>query len=241
MTGKQASSRTLLALKLMKSNILLLVTAATVALASCSQEKQTETTETTAVPSGTTETTTTTTTVDTASYRTSASQLADQVAADLRATDAATKARLQQIYYNRARSLGDLDARPDTVGRYAAVRDLNDMTTREVRTVVTDPAAYGTYTANQGNYYAGPYTAAATTTTTTTTTATPARRSLGARVGQGSGIKKLENDKGDHKVKYENGAKIKRSDDGSVKIKRADGTKIKIDEDGHRTVKKGLF
>jgi len=224
----------------MKSNILLLATAATVALASCSQEKKTETTETTTVPGGTAETTTTTTTtVDTASYRTSAQQLADQVTADLRATDAATKARLQQIYYNRGRALRDLDARTDTVGRYAAVRDLNDMTTREVKTVVTDPAAYGTYTANQGNYYAGPYTAA--TTTTTTTTATGARPSLGARVGQGSGIKKLENDKDDRKVKYENGAKIKRSDDGSLKIKRADGTKIKIDEHGNRTVKKGLF
>jgi hypothetical protein len=225
----------------MKSNILLLATAAAVALASCSQEKKTETTETTTVPGATTETTTaTTTTVDTASYRTDAQQLADQVAADVRATDAATKARLQQIYYTRGRALRDLDARPDTVGRYAAVRDLNDMTTREVKTVVTDPTAYGAYTANQGNYYAGPYTA--TTTTTTTTTSTTARRpSLGARVGQGSGIKKLENDKDDRKVKYENGAKIKRSDDGSVKIKRADGTKIKIDEDGHRTVKKGLF
>jgi hypothetical protein len=222
----------------MKSNLLLLATAATVALASCSQEKKTETTETTTVPSGTTETTTTTTTVDTASYRTNAGQLADQVAADLKATDAATKARLQQIYYNRGRALRDLDARTDTMGRYAAVRDLNDMTTREVKTVVTDPAAYGTYTANQGNYYAGPYTAA----TTTTTTTTAARPSLGARVGQGSGVKKLERENdGDHKVKYENGAKIKRESDGSVKIKRADGTKIKIDENGHRTVKKGLF
>ena len=55
------------------------------------------------------------------------------------------------------------------------------------------------------------------------------------------GIKKMENTEDDHKVKYENGAKIKRSDDGSVKIKRADGTKIKIDEHGNRTVKKGLF
>jgi hypothetical protein len=223
----------------MKFNILLLATAATVALASCSQEKKTETTETTTVPAGTAETTTTTTTVDTASYRTSAQQLADQVAADLRATDAATKARLQQIYYNRARTLGDLQARPDTTGRYAAVRDLNDMTTREVKTVVTDPTAYGTYTANQGNYYAGPYTA---TTTTTTTTTTATRPSVGARVGQGSGVKKMERENdGDHKVKYENGAKIKRESDGSVKIKRADGTKIKIDEHGNRTVKKGLF
>lgn len=225
----------------MKSTILLLATAATVALASCSQEKKTETTETTTVPGTTAETTTTTTTtVDTASYRTNAQQLADQVAADVRATDAATKARLQQIYYTRGRALRDIDARPDTTGRYAAVRDLNDMTTREVKTVVTDPTAYGTYTANQGNYYAGPYTATTTTTTTTTSTTAP-RPSLGARVGQGSGIKKLENDKDDRKVKYENGAKIKRSDDGSVKIKRADGTKIKIDENGHRTVKKGLF
>ncbi|GAA4501593.1 hypothetical protein GCM10023172_23700 [Hymenobacter ginsengisoli] len=218
----------------MKSNLLLLATAATVALASCSQEKKTETTDTVVVPNGTTETTTTTTTTDTTSYRSNADQLANQVATDVRATDAATKARLQQIYYSRGRALRDIDARTDTVGRYAAVRDLNDRTTRQVKTVVTDPAAYNTYSANQGNYYAGPYTA-------TTTTTTAARPSLGARVGQGSGVKKLENKPADHKVKYENGAKIKRSADGSVKIKRADGTKIKIDENGHRTVKKGLF
>lgn len=222
----------------MKSKLLLLATAATVAFASCSQEKTTEVTETTTAPAGTTETTTTTTTIDSASYRTSADQLANQVAADLRATDEATKARLQQIYYNRGRALRDIEARADTAGRYTAVRDLNDMTTREVKTVVTDPTAYRTYTDNQGNYYAGPY----TTTVVTTTTAKPAARpSLGARVGQGSGVKKYENDGDDRKVKYENGAKIKRSDDGSVKIKRADGTKIKIDEDGNRTVKKGLF
>jgi hypothetical protein len=221
----------------MKSKLLLLATAATVAFASCSQEKKTEVTETTTAPAGTTETTTTTT-IDSASYRTSADQLANQVAADLRATDEATKARLQQIYYSRGRALRDIEARPDTVGRYAALRDLNDNTTREVKTVVTDPAAYRTYTDNQGNYYAGPY----TTTVVTTTTKPAARPSLGARVGQGSGVKKMERENdGDHKVKYENGAKIKRENDGSVKIKRADGTKIKIDEDGHRTVKKGLF
>jgi len=222
----------------MKSKLLLLATAATVTFASCSQEKKTEVTETTTAPAGTTETTTTTTTIDSASYRTSADQLANQVAADLRATDEATKARLQQIYYSRGRALRDIEARPDTTGRYAALRDLNDNTTREVKTVVTDPAAYRTYTDNQGNYYAGPY----TTTVVTTTTTPAARPSLGARVGQGSGVKKMERENdGDHKVKYENGAKIKRESDGSVKIKRADGTKIKIDENGNRTVKKGLF
>jgi hypothetical protein len=222
----------------MKFNLLLLATATTVALASCSQEKKTETTETTTMPGGTTATTTTTTTVDTASYRTGAQQLADQVAIDTRINDAAAKAQLQQIYYTRAQALRILDERPDTTGRYAALRDLNDETTRKVKTVVTDPAAYSTYTANQGNYYAGPY----TMTTTTTTTTTAAKPSLGTRVGQGTAVKKMERENdGDHKVKYENGAKIKRESDGSVKIKRADGTKIKIDEHGNRTVKKGLF
>ncbi|QKG58024.1 hypothetical protein GKZ68_16195 [Hymenobacter sp. BRD128] len=220
----------------MKFTILLLATAATAALASCSQEKKTETTETTTVPGGTA-TTTTTTTVDTTSYRSSADQLANQVAADVHATDAAAKARLQQIYYGRGRALRAIDARTDTVGRYAALRDLNDRTTREVHTVVTDPAAYNAYTANQGNYYAGPYTATTTTTTTTTTATHPG---VHASVSQGTGVKKVENKEDSHKVKYENGGKIKRHNDGSVKIKRADGTKIIIDENGNRKVKKGL-
>jgi hypothetical protein len=165
-----------------------------------------------------------------------ADDLAGRVAADLHNSDMAFKNRLQQVYYTRGRALRNIDNRymTDTTGRYAAVKAVNDQTSSTVKTIV--PAAeYGTYTSNAGNYYAGPYT---TTTTTTTTTTKPG---LSARVGQGSGVKKLENKDDSHKVKYENGAKIKRSDDGSVKIKRADGTKIKIDENGHRTVKKGLF
>jgi hypothetical protein len=221
----------------MNTKLLLVAAAAAFATASCSQEKNTETTETTAVPGGEQTTTTTTTTVDTAAYRTSADALANQVAADLKATDASIKTRLQNAYYTRGRALRDLDTQyaSDTVGRYAALKAVNDRTTSEVKTIV-DPAQYKTYTTSQGTYYTGPYTA-----TTVTTTTTSAKPSLGARVGQGSGIKKLENDDDDRKVKYNNGAKIKRSDDGSVKIKRADGTKVKIDEHGNRTVKKGLF
>ncbi|HET9505063.1 MAG TPA: hypothetical protein VFO93_16085 [Hymenobacter sp.] len=220
----------------MNTKLLLLAAAATLATASCS-EKKTETTETTTAPTGEQVTTTTTTTIDTTAYRTSAKTLADQVANDLAATDAAVKTRLENVYYTRGRALRDLDTRyaTDTTGRYAALRAVNDQTTSEVKTIVT-PAQYGTYTTGQGAYYNGPYTAVAAT-----AAAAPAKRSLGARVGQGSGIKKLENDDDDSKVKYNNGAKIKRSDDGSVKIKRADGTKIKIDEHGNRTVKKGLF
>ena len=222
----------------MNTKLLFLAAATALVTVSCSQEKKTETTETTTAPDGTQTTTTTTTTVDTTTYRSAADQLADRVAADLKVTDAAVKGRLQQLYYRRGRALRDLDTRyaADTAGRYAALKAANDLTTTEVKTVVTDPTQYGTYTTNQGNYYAGPY-----TTAVVTTTAPAARPSLGARVGQGSGVKKVENDDDDHKVKYENGAKIKRSDDGSLKIKRADGTKVKIDEHGHKTVKKGLF
>jgi len=221
----------------MNTKLLLVAAAAAFATASCSQEKKTETTETTTAPSGEQTTTTTTTTVDTAAYRTSADALVNQVTTDLKATDAAVKTRLQNVYYSRGRALRDLDTQyaTDTTGRYAALKALNDRTTSEVKTIV-DPAQYKTYATSQGTYYNGPY-----TTTVVTTTTAPAKHSLGARVGQGSGIKKVENDDDDHKVKYQNGAKIKRSDDGSVKIKQADGTKIKIDEHGNRTVKKGLF
>lgn len=222
----------------MNTKLLLLAVAATFATASCSQEKKTETTETTTVPGGEAATTTTTTTVDTAAYRTEADQLADRVATDISATDAAVKTRLQNAYYSRGRAIRDLDTRyaTDTTGRYAALRAANDQATNEIKAIVT-PDQYKTYTTSQGTYYSGPY-----TTTTVTTTSTAARPSLGARVGQGSGVKKMERENdGDHKVKYENGAKIKREDDGSLKIKRADGTKVKIDENGHKTVKKGLF
>jgi hypothetical protein len=213
----------------MNTKLLLLAAAAT--LASCS-EKKTETTETTPAPPAPVAT------IDTTSYRTSAKTLADQVAADLNATDATVKTRLEDVYYTRGRALRDLDSKyaTDTTGRYAALRAVNDQTTSEVKTIVT-PAQYGTYTTSQGTYYNGPYTTAAAATATKA-----AKPSLGARVSQGTAIKKLEREgDGDHKVKYENGAKIKRESDGSVKIKRADGTKIKIDEHGNRTVKKGLF
>jgi hypothetical protein len=215
----------------MNTKLFLLAAATTLATAACS-EKKTETTETTTAP-----TTDAVATIDTTAYRNSADAIAAQVAADLKATDAAVKTRLQNVYYTRGRALRDLDTKyaTDTTGRYAALKAVNDQTTSEVKTIV-DPAQYQTYTTSQGAYYSGPYT------TTTVVTTAPAKASLGTRVGQGTAIKKLEREgDGDHKVKYENGAKIKRDDDGSVKIKRADGTKIKIDEHGNRKVKKGLF
>ncbi|AMJ64341.1 hypothetical protein [Hymenobacter sp. PAMC 26628] len=214
----------------MNTKLLGLLAAAALATASCSQEKTT--TETTVPAAGDNTPVTTTTTVDTAAYRTSADALAARVAQDLKITDPALVTRIKNEYYARGRELQGYTTKyaTDTTGAYAATRAANDQATANLKSALTADQ-YKTYTANQGGYYSGPY-------TVVTTAAAP---SLGARVGQGSGIKKLENNEADRKVKYQNGAKIKRSDDGSLKIKRADGTKIKIDEDGHRTVKKPLL
>ncbi len=215
----------------MNTKLLGLLAAAALATASCSQEKTTtETTVPTAA--GDNATVTTTTTVDTTAYRTSADALATRVAQDLKITDPALVTRIKNEYYARGRELQGYTTKysTDTTGAYAATRAANDQATANLKSALTADQ-YKTYTTNQGGYYSGPY-------TVVTTAAAP---SLGARVGQGSGIKKLENTDANHKVKYENGAKIKRSDDGSLKIKRADGTKVKIDENGNRTVKKPLL
>jgi hypothetical protein len=82
----------------MNTKLLLLAVATTFATASCSQIKKTDTTETTTAPSNEVATTTTTATVDTAAYRTEADDLANRVATDISATDAAVKTRLQNVY-----------------------------------------------------------------------------------------------------------------------------------------------
>ncbi|WP_210521276.1 hypothetical protein [Hymenobacter terricola] len=215
----------------MNTKLLGLLAAATLATAACSQEKKTEETTTVSTPDATT-TTTTTTTVDTTAYRNDADALAARVAQDLKLTDTTVVRRIKTVYYTRGRKLNTYTT--DTTGRYAATRAANDEANREIKTILTNPAEYNSYSSNLGTYYAGqPY----TTVTTESTVHTASRG-----VGQGSGVKKMENENdGDKKTKFENGAKVKRNDDGSVKIKRADGTKVKIDENGHRTVKKGLF
>ena len=217
----------------MNTRFLLLTAAATCALASCSQDNKTAETTTT-TPADTNQVTA----VDTLAYRTPAVDLANRVAADLNPADTALPRKLRPIYYTRGRAMQAIETRyaTDTTGRYAALKAANDQTTNEVKAAVSEPQ-YKTYATNAGQYYVGPYSAA----TLAAAKATETKASLGARVGQGSGIKKLENSEDEGKVKYQNGAKIKRSDDGSLKIKRADGTKVKIDENGKRTVKKGFL
>ncbi|MDQ2794947.1 MAG: hypothetical protein M3Y12_13220 [Bacteroidota bacterium] len=226
----------------MNTKLLGLMAAAALATASCSQDKKVETT--TATTPETVTTTTTTTTVDTVAVHDEARRLAARMAEDLKLTDPAVVTRIERTYYTRGQRLGEANNRyvTDTVGRFAALRQINDEADTNIRTDLNNPGYYNTYSTNRANYGDGPYSLAPGPVTTTTTAGTSVRRSTGSSVGQGSGIKKMENQNdGDKKTKYENGAKIKRNDDGSVKIKMADGTKVKIDENGHRTVKKGLF
>ena len=220
----------------MNTKLLGLLAAAALATAACTQDKKVETTTTT-TPEVTT--TTTTTTVDTVATRDEARRLAARIAEDLKLTDPAVVTRVERTYYTRGTRLAEARNRytTDTTGQYAAMRQINDEADNEIRTDLGNDTYYNTYSANRAGYGDGPYSLAPGT--VSTTSATTVHR---GSVGQGSGIKKLENQNdGDKKTKFENGAKIKRNDDGSVKIKMADGTKVKIDENGHRTVKKGLF
>ena len=223
----------------MNTKLLGLLAAATLATASCTQDKKVETTTTTTPETVTT--TTTTTTVDTVAARDEARRLAARLAEDLKLNDPAVVTRVERTYYSRGTRLAEARNRytTDTTGQYAALRQINDEADNEIRTDLGSDSYYNTYSANRANYGDGPYSLVPATVTTASSTTTVHR---GGSVGQGSGVKKVDNEKdGDHKTKYMNGAKVKRDDDGSMKIKMADGTKIKIDENGHRTVKKGLF
>ena len=220
----------------MNIKMLGLLAAASLATVACSQEKKVETTTTTTVPAA--DPNTAVVVPDTMAAHDEARRLAARVAEDLKLTDTVVVTRIEKTYYTRGRRLGEMQTRyaTDTTGRYLAMRQTNDQADAEVRTTLNNPAYYNTYSANRSSYGEGPYSLVPTR---VEPIATAPRASS---VGQGSGVKKMENQNdGDHKTKFENGAKVKRSDDGSVKIKRADGTKIKIDENGHRTVKKGLF
>jgi len=209
---------------IMNTKLLGLLAAAALATASCTQDKPAaETAATNAMPSATENTAVVV--PDTLAYREEARRTADRVAQDLSLTDSTVKRRLETTYYTRATRIGEANTRyaTDTTGRYQALLSANDQADEEVRTTLNNPTYYNTYTANRASYGDGPY----------------SLRAMARRVGEGSGVKKMENERdGDSKVKYNNGAKVKRDDDGSMKIKRADGTKIKIDEDGNRTVKK---
>ncbi|RSK37306.1 T-complex 10 C-terminal domain-containing protein [Hymenobacter metallilatus] len=217
----------------MNKSLLLLSAAASLAVASCTQDKPA------AVDAATTPAADTAVVVDdtalnndTAAYRTEADRLAARIADDLKLTDTVVVTQVTKTYYTRGRRLNEVNTRyaTDTTGRYAALRQVNDETDRQVKTYVTEPQ-YNTYASNRGTYYDGtPYTAATVTTTTTRET-TPARR--GPAV-----VKYDKKANGETKIVYSNGKTVKIDKDGDTKVEYRNGTKVKRDaDDGQVKVK----
>ncbi|AHJ99454.1 T-complex 10 C-terminal domain-containing protein [Hymenobacter swuensis] len=216
----------------MNKSLLFLSAAATLAVASCNQDKPA------AVDAATTPSADTAVvvndgamTTDTAAYRTEADRLASRIADDLKLTDTVVVTQVTNTYYTRGRRLNEVNTRytTDTTGRYAALRQVNDETDQQVKTYVTEPQ-YNTYASNRGSYYEGtPYT---TTVVTTRETTTPARRS-------GPSIVKYDKKaNGETKIVYSNGKTVKVDKDGDTKVEYRNGTKVKRDaDDGQVKVK----
>lgn len=72
-------------------------------------------------------------------------------------TDTAAAHGVRRVFDARARQLAALQTRyaPDTAGRYAAQRTVNDATDAQLQTIITDPAEYRRFLARRPEYYAG--------------------------------------------------------------------------------------
>jgi hypothetical protein len=220
----------------MKTRFLLALSATALLAASCSEYKKTDTETAGTTADGAVTTTTTTTTSaaapDTIALRDDARRLANRVADDLKLTDQPTRRRLETTYYTRSQRLAELDTRyaTDTVGRYAALRTVNDETDREVRQILPNPVMLRTYQSGRAGYYDGPYSAAPATVSAPATSRPAPRR--------GPRVVKYEKDGGSTKIEYSNGTKVKIDKDGDRKVKYANGVKVKTDgDDGQRKVK----
>ncbi|WP_400193201.1 T-complex 10 C-terminal domain-containing protein [Hymenobacter sp. B81] len=216
----------------MKNKLLFLPVAAALALASCQQDKSA------AVDAATTPAADTAVVIDDDAdmtvYQDEANRTADMVATDLSLTDTTQTRRLRTVYYTRARRVGELESQytTDTTGRYAAIRQVDADTDREVRTVINDDTRYRTYETNRARYYgyADAEEASEADARATANGTTPRRR--------GPAIVKYKKDGSGTKVEYANGTVVKVDKDGDRKIEYPNGTKVKRDaDDGQRKVK----
>ncbi|SDY43216.1 T-complex 10 C-terminal domain-containing protein [Hymenobacter psychrophilus] len=209
----------------MNKSLLLLSAAASLAVASCNQDKQAAVDAAT-TPSGDTAVVMN----DNMDYRADADRTVNQIANDLEIDDTTTVSTIGRGYYDRGRRFAEVNNqyKTDTTGFYAAQRAVNDETDNTVKGAV-DGDRYNTYTANRGTYYAGtPYTPA------------PAPRPV-ARPAKPAGPTIVKREKrlgGDTKITYSNGKVIKIDKDGDTKVKYPDGTKVKTDaDDGNVKIK----
>ena len=219
----------------MKNALLLLAGATAISLASCSSNTTTETT-TTGTPTDSTATATTTTrTVSDETYHARGNRMADKFASSMKISDAATKEKLRQAYYNRSKRYDELMAKykADTTGFGAARRQYYQDTDSEFKTILVVPAQYQSYESSRPTYDEAnnldtadqtaaassatmPSDSTSTTTTSTTTTMTEETPgTMGADVAKG-------------KSKMTDGSKVKVKSDGTVKVKDAAGNKAKM-------------
>lgn len=228
----------------MKNSLLLLVGAATLSLASCSQEKTTDTTTTT--------TPTDATAVmqpDTAIYRSRSQRVADKFVSDMKISDEATKTKLRTAYYNRSKRYGMMrdKYKTDTTGMAADMRQYNTDTDTEFKGVLTDPAQYQSYQSSRTTYDESNYLddtnstdAASSATMPTDNSSSTSTSTDNSSMSSGDAVKSS-------KTKLEDGSKIKLKDDGTIKTKGeptdgaalqdsktklVDGSKIKVKGDG---------
>jgi hypothetical protein len=230
----------------MKNALLLLASAAAFSLGSCSSNS-TSTTTTTGTPSDSTATTTTTSTASTGpitddAYHARGNRMADRFAAKMKISDAATREKLRQAYYDRAKRYDALVAqyKADTAGFGAARRQYYADTDKEFRTILVVPAQYSAYESSRTDYdeannldttdqtadasssttpsdSSSSAMSSSTTTETTTTTSTTADNTMSGGAGVAKG-----------KSKMTDGSKVKVKNDGTVKVKDAAGNKAKM-------------
>lgn len=229
----------------MKNSLLLLVGAATLSLASCSQEKTSDTTTTT-----TTGTDATAMSTDTAAYRTRSRTVSDKFISDMKITDPAMQGKIRTAYYNRSKRYGEMKSKyaSDTTGMAAAMRQYNTDTDTEFQGVLTDPTQYQSYQSSRSNYDESSYMnsgdpgeASSATTSSSDSTASAGSGTMSNDNMNGGTVKSS-------KTKLEDGSKLKLKEDGEVKTKGnplssdaslkdsktklTDGSKIKVKDDG---------
>ena len=219
----------------MKNSLLILAGAATLSLASCSQEKTTEVTKAPVATDGMATTTTTTTTTSApmsdADIEARAQRIADKMVANMKITDEATKTKIRTVYVNRYKRMNEMRTKytTDTTGMAAAMREANTATDAEFKSVFVDPTQYQAYESSRSTYddsnYANDNASMSTPDNATPTDAmSPGTTTTSDNNMSGTtdamGATKL-------KVKAEDGSKIKIKENGKVKIKDADGTKMK--------------
>ncbi|GAA3939383.1 hypothetical protein [Hymenobacter algoricola] len=216
----------------MKTSLLFLSCAATLTMASCSQEK---TTDTTTMDGGMT-TTTTTTTTSPAMYTDEAyNSRADRISADMATNmklDDAMRTKVRTVYYNREKRFGDLQRKytTDTTGMAAEMRTVYMDTDNEMKSVFTDPTQYSAYESSRADYYEDNYMDASAMSSDSSGMSSSSSmgssdqmsNSDNSAMASGTDVTKM-------KAKADDGSKIKIKDNGKVKVKDAEGNKTKTE------------